>query len=82
MAYTDRDELERVASFTEQQQRPPTRPQDLRISTSVPGAVRCDACGAELDPALLRFRCETCPPPPLPPAATELLARLRARRDT
>lgn len=80
MAHTPRDELDRVPSFDEQQRRQGPRPQDLRIP---PGrATRCDACGAELDPASLRFRCKTCPPPALPTVATEILARLRARQDT
>lgn len=79
--HTDREDLERVPSFAEQERRARERAAAPSLDLSRSGAPRCDACGAELDPAALRFRCETCPPPPLPSVATELLARLRARRE-
>lgn len=76
--FTPRDELDRVPTFEEQERRrreartPPAEDQhEPRL---------CDSCRTVIDPVAEpnRYRHRDCPPPPLPRAAREALARLRA----
>lgn len=79
--HTDRDALERVATFDRQLREQAERVEAERLAAEL--VVTCDSCGEPIDRAVEpgRYRHEACPTPPLPATAEQVLARLRARRD-
>lgn len=78
MAWTPREELDRVPSFTEQERRR-REASSTAPDPSAPPRV-CDSCGQRVDDPL-RWRHAECPPPPLPDAARRVFEMLEQRRN-
>lgn len=85
--HTNREELERVRSFArqledrEQHRRPASA--NMGRTETLPGGLVCDACGRPVDVDVegLRFRHQDCPPPPRPPAAEAVFAKVETLRS-